>query len=130
MKPLLLISLLGAALLAPVAQAASDVPTVTITDKLIELPSYHRMQPADYHDYIRTYHLSNGAELALYGRTRKMYAAIGGEEHEIVATASHTFVALDRKLKIRIELDDDPDLVRGDVLLYVAPEKQLAALAR
>lgn len=130
MKTLLLISLLGAALLTPVAQGASAIPTVTITDKLIDLPSYRRMQPEDYRDYIRTYGLSNGMELSLYGRMRKMYATIAGQEHEIVAIASHTFVALDRKLKISIELNDDPDLVRGELLLYAEPEKNIAALTR
>ncbi|MNM93127.1 hypothetical protein D3C81_1054920 [compost metagenome] len=75
------------------------------------------------------YELSNGQVLHLrnIGSVGAlMYARIDDqEEHRIVATGSHSFVALDRQLAIRIDLRNDGS-VGGEVLMQM-PAAKLAS---
>ncbi|HTD05446.1 hypothetical protein [Undibacterium sp.] len=125
MKKLILVSILGALSLAATAQTAPDAGTVTISgaEKVILLPSqHHKMWPDEYNAYKGAYSLSNGQTLSVFSRGSKMYAKLENQDrHEIVATASNVFVALDEKLKMRIDLHDDGN-VSGELYMVVTPE--------
>lgn len=88
----------------------------------IDVPEhYRRMWPQDFDNFRRGYTLSNGQTLTIAPRGQHMYARIDGEPwHKIVAAAPNTFVALDRQLKMEINLQDD-DRVKGWVLMVVPP---------
>ncbi|SDY93660.1 hypothetical protein SAMN04515617_13224 [Collimonas sp. OK242] len=128
MKNLVFISIASLFVLAASAQTTPDNQTVNVTGPAlrIDLPSqHHRMHPDEFYDYMRSYNLSNGATLAVFYRGRKMYAEVGDlGRHEIVATAPNVFVALDRQLKMTINLRGDND-ASGE-LIMAAPRKQLA----
>ena len=93
----------------------------------IDLPErYRRMAPQEFDNYRRDYTLSNGHTLTIAPRGVHMYARIDGEPwHKIVAAAPNTFVALDRQLKMEINLLDD-DKVQGWVTMVV-PARTLAS---
>lgn len=62
------------------------------------------MQTREFGQFRGTYDLSNGQTLVLSRSAGKMYAQLDDQTgHEIVATNQNTFVALDRKLKIKVE---------------------------
>ncbi|MFC5473923.1 hypothetical protein [Paraherbaspirillum soli] len=128
MKHIVLILILSALSLTAAAQTASDNQTVEVTGPTlrIDLPSqYHRMQPEEFYDYMRSYDLSNGMTLNLFYRGRQMYAEVEDQgRHEIVSTASNVFVALDKQLKMTINLRGDND-ASGE-LLMVVPAQHLA----
>lgn len=90
----------------------------------IEVPErYRKMWPQDFDDYRRGYVLSNGQTLSIAPRGLHMYARIDDQPwHKIVAIAPNTFVALDRQLKMEINLLDD-EKVSGWVAMVVPPEK-------
>ena len=92
----------------------------------IELPErYRRMWPQEYGDYRGGYTLSNGQSLSIAPRGMHMYARIDdGEWHKIVVIAPNIFVALDRQLKMEINLLDD-NKVSGWVSMVV-PRQTLA----
>ena len=92
----------------------------------IELPErYRKMWPQDYDDYRGGYALSNGQTLSIAPRGLHMYARIdNGQWHKLVAAAPNTFVALDRQLKMEINLLDD-EKVSGWVTMVV-PQQTLA----
>ncbi|MES2072473.1 MAG: hypothetical protein V4488_19090 [Pseudomonadota bacterium] len=125
MKAFALISIMAALSGAP-AVKASDTDTVSISAPAprIELPSkFYKMWPEEFYNYIQSYSLSDGKTLSVFSRGRKMYAAVEGlPAHEIVATASNTFVALDQKLQMTIELLDNGD-ARGELLMVVPAER-------
>ncbi|WP_211464505.1 hypothetical protein [Collimonas silvisoli] len=126
MKNLVFILIASMFSLAATAQPAADDSAVTITAPLrIDLPSqYHRMQPQEYYDYLRSYDLSNGMTLNLFSRGRKIYAEVGDQgRHEIVATAQNVFVAMDQQLKMTINLHGDD--ASGE-LIMVLPARQVA----
>ncbi|WP_295998658.1 hypothetical protein [Rugamonas sp.] len=132
MKTLMLIPLLGALSLSAVAQTAQDqsdqqqqyVP-VNARESRIELPAdYHKMWPSDYSNYIKLYSLSNGMTLSIFSRGDTMYASTDHTWHKIVAVSPNTFVALDKQLKMHINLLDN-DGASGD-LLMVVPAQTLA----
>lgn len=124
MKKLILISILSALSLAATAQSASDTDTVTISgaEQKITLPSnYSKMWPEDFYAYKGSYDLSNGKSLFVFSRGSKMYAQVEDQPgHEIVAATSNTFVALDKQLKMTIDLHDNGD-VSGELLMVVKP---------
>lgn len=104
------------------AQTKSDVDTVTISPNFqITLPEKtFRMWPEQFHEFKGGYQLSNGMTLVLFNIGHGMYAKLGGQEsHRIVATAANTFVALDKQLKMTIDLKENGE-ASGEVL-FVAP---------
>ena len=126
MKRILLFALLAA--IASTAQGQSQTATgatdtaVRIPAPLtIELPARpHRLHPGDFDPYRAEYTLSNGAEMKLTQRGRRIYAALDrGDEKELVAAASNIFVAKDRSLKMTIHVEERSDQVTGEVLIRV-----------
>ena len=114
---------MGAAWLPAVAQTAEQEDTVTIPAPLlrIEAPTNRRyMDPVEFRTFKGDYQLSNGQVLALKRVGARMYAEVGQlGEHQIVAVSHNTFIALDQKLKVRIDIDDSGDV--GGELLMVVP---------
>ncbi|GGC72963.1 hypothetical protein [Undibacterium terreum] len=133
MKTLALISLLTALSATQLAQAqtesASDTVTISAREPKIELPGkFYRMLPEEFKYYKQAYSLSNGKTLSLFSRGRSMFAEINGQPaHEIAAITSNSFIALDQKLKMTIQLLDN-DEVRGELLMLV-PSEQVAGQA-
>lgn len=125
MKKLTLILMLGTLSLGATAQTAPDTSTVTIsgTDQAIVLPSkYRKMWPDDFSNYKGAYNLSNGQSLSVFSRGTRMYAKVEDQnDHELVAIAPNTFVALDEKLKMTINLHDDGN-VSGELLMKITPD--------
>ncbi len=124
MKALALISMLTVLSAVPAVQA-SDTDTVSIAAPRlrIELPgTIYRMQPGEFRDFVQSYSLSDGKALSLFIRGKTMYAKVQDQPaHQIVAATPNTFVALDQKLKMTIELLDNGD-VRGELLMAVPTE--------
>lgn len=136
MKNLLLVALLGvcASAAAPLAaaQATQQGDTVTIPAPAplhIAAPGAGRyMDPEEFRLYKGGYSLSNGQTLTLSRSGTKMYAEVDQlGAHQIVVTGKDTFVALDRKLQVRLEFADDGDV--GGELLMVVPGKSIAGQA-
>lgn len=117
--------LLGAALCAAClgAQAQSQVEervTIPAPRLTIDLPAriYH-MDRSELREFRGTYELSDGRLLKLRGNDYMMYGEVGNEgEHRLIAANRNTFVALDRKLKVRIDLADSGE-AGGEVLMAV-----------
>ncbi|MES2104522.1 MAG: hypothetical protein V4634_10920 [Pseudomonadota bacterium] len=128
MKKLVLISILSALSWSASAQTVSDSDTVTISgaERTIALPDhYSNMWPDQFRDYLGAYSLSNGKILTVFSRGTRVYAKLQDQSaHQLVATAANTFVALDRKLKMRIELRDNGDV--GGELLMAVPRESLS----
>jgi hypothetical protein len=122
MKTFALISFLSVLSTVPMARAQTSSDTITISapERRIEAPSHvYRMWDDEFADFKRVYFLSDGKTLSLYSKGKRMYAEVDGQAtHEIVATTPNTFVALDRKLKMRIDLVSD-DEARGELLMAV-----------
>lgn len=117
--------LLGAVLCAASIGAQAQTQTedrVTIPPPrlTIDLPQRtYMMDSSEFREFRGTYTLSDGRQLRMRSFGRLMYAEVGGEgEHRLVAANHNTFVALDRKLKVRIDLADNGD-VGGEVLMAV-----------
>lgn len=133
MKTICLIVALGALALSPAVlaqqadsgQAPVSVP-VTANQLRVELPdSYYKMWPEDYRDLVGNYALSNGQTLSIVGRGMNMYAYVDRDRpHKIVATTRGTYVALDRQLKVELDLKGDGG-PRG-WLTMVVPAQNLA----
>ena len=133
MKTWILAGTLGVCALLANAQSLPDSQTVTIPGgrlHTIELPAHRHFMSAEMFAPFRGgYELSNGQVLHLrnIGSVGAlMYARIDDqEEHRIVASGSHSFVALDRQLAIRIDLRNDGS-VGGEVLMQM-PAAKLAS---
>lgn len=137
MKKILLTALLGvcASGLSPLttAQQTKQGDTVTIPAPVpmqIAAPGPALyMDSAEFSNYQGEYSLSNGQTLTLT-RSRfgtRMYAEVDSlGRHEIVNTGKDTFVALDRKLQMRFEFDNDGDV--GGELMMVVPGKNIAGV--
>lgn len=127
MKKLLICSLLSALALPVLAQTGQEVETVTISNSAqkIEAPSKtYRMSSEDFYQFKGTYSLSNGQDLSLFERGNLKYAQVSGQaRHEIVATADNSFVALDRQLKMRIDLKDNGE-VGGELYMVIPAQVQ------
>ena len=130
MKTWILAGTLGVCALLANAQTLPDSQTVVIPGgrlQTIELPAHrHFMSAERFAPFRGGYELSNGQVLHLrnIGNVGAlMYARIDDqEEHRIVASGSHSFVALDRQLAIRIDLRNDGS-VGGEVLMQMPAEK-------
>lgn len=132
MKTLVLLPLLGALALSAAAQTAPDqndqqqqyVP-IKGNESRIDLPSdYHKMWPSDYANYLKSYSLSNGMTLAIFSRGDNVYASVDHVWHKIVSVSPNTFVALDKQLKMHINLLEHDD-ASGE-LIMVVPAQTLA----
>ncbi|RFP18959.1 hypothetical protein D0T23_04025 [Duganella sp. BJB475] len=90
------------------AQPSEDTVSVPVSARQlrIELPdAYSKMWPEDYRDLVAKYSLSNGQTLSIVARGTNMYAFVDqGPAHKIVATGRNNYVALDRQLKMEIDL--------------------------
>jgi len=135
--------LLGAALCAAALGAAAQsqqeervtIPAPRLT---IDVPAHHySMNPSEFADFRGGYTLSNGQTLYLKHNGIAMYAELDDQgPHRIVATGPSSFVALDRKLSVRIDLKPDGD-VGGEVLIAMPvgvaangePEERVVRLA-
>lgn len=103
-----------------------EVPAHAVAPLSIDLPARPRyMMADDFKRFAGTYDLSNGDTLSLRRSGPLMYARIGNQdEHRIIASSANSFVALDRKLKVRIDHNDDGSV--GGELVMMVPSKQLA----
>ena len=114
---------MGAVWLPAVAQTAQQEETVTIAapSLRIEAPTNRRyMDPVEFRTFKGDYQLSNGQVLALRRVGARMYAEVGQMgEHQIVAVSHNTFIALDQKLKVRIDIDEGGGDVGGELLMVV-----------
>jgi hypothetical protein len=107
-------------------QDTVSVP-VRANEPRIDLPErYSKMWPADYDAYKGRYLLSNGKTLSVISRGSNMYAHVDdGQWHKIAAVAPNTFVALDRQLKMEINLAEGAEAT-GWVTMVV-PAWQLSS---
>lgn len=128
MKIIKLAMLAGMLPLVIHAQEQSDTVSVPVraNDLRIELPdSYKKMWPEQFDDYKRGYTLSNGQTLYIRSLGSNMYAFVDNDQwHKIVTVAPNTFVALDRQLKMEINLHED-DGASGWLTMMV-PSRQLS----
>ncbi len=135
MKKLIFAALLAAATTGAGAQSTpstSEEERVTVTRPSsirIEVPEHiRRFTSEEFRPYKAVYDLSNGSTVTLSRVGSHMYAEIDAlGRHEIVGTASNAFVALDRQLKLRIDLGGDSG-ASGE-LLMVVPQAQLVGAA-
>lgn len=135
MKSVLLSATLAFAL-AGAAQAQSQGQSAPIPESQrvavpahnlsIDLPARpYRMWRDEFKQFAGAYDLSNGDTLELRRDGAAMYARIGKQdEHRIIASSRNAFVALDRKLKVRIDLHDDGSV--GGELVMKVPVQNLA----
>jgi hypothetical protein len=130
MKIINLITVAGVLAVAPVIYA-QDQDTVSVpvraNEVRIELPdNYKKMWPADYDAYKGGYTLSNGKTLSVISRGTNMYAYVDNDKwHKIAAVAPNIFVALDRQLKMEINLLEGGE-ANGWVAMVV-PAQQLSS---
>jgi hypothetical protein len=123
MKKFVVCTLLGALALPVFAQAPEKTESVTITDPdasvRIVVPGKNYLISSDeFYHFKGSYSLSNGQVLSLFDRGPFMYARLMGEKwHRIIATAPNAFVALDKQMKMRIDLNENGD-ASGE--LYIA----------
>jgi hypothetical protein len=123
MKIFILASVLGALTFSAMAQSTSN-ETVTISGAKAEKVQQNRtMDPDEFANFTGSYELSNGNSLALFSRGLKKYAAVHGEvRHEIVATSSNSFVAVDKHLQMKIERNANGE-IRGELLIFASPDQ-------
>lgn len=107
-------------------QDTVSVP-VRANELRIDLPeNYRKMWPADYDTYKGRYSLANGQTLSIVSRGLNMYAHIDDDQwHKIAVAAPNTFVALDRQLKMEINLVERGE-PKGWVIMVV-PARQLSS---
>lgn len=130
MKKLLLAALMGAVCVGAQAQQSETVtiPAPAQTISAIEAPTQRvYLTDMEFGSYKGGYDLSNGQVLMLTRKGSRMYAQVGDQdEHQVVAVAHNTFVALDQKLKVRIDLDTGVGSGIGGELLMVVPGRSVA----
>ena len=98
-----------------------EVPALSLRITPPAQPRY--ISREDFQPYAGEYTLANGQTLRLRQYGGLLYAKVGdGEEHRIVAAAPNLFVALDRKLKVRIDRRDDGTL-NGELVMMVPPQR-------
>lgn len=114
---------MGAAWLPASAQTEQQEDRVTIPAPQLRIEAPTRryyMDEADFGAFKGGYELSNGQVLVLKRVGTRMYAEVGEMgQHQIVAVSHNTFVALDQKLQVRIDIDQRGDV--GGELLMVVP---------
>ena len=102
------------------AQPSDESVTIPAPRLKIELPArpYH-MSIADLGEFKGAYELADGQILRLRGFGQALYGEVGDQgEHRMVAANRNTFVALDRKLQVRIDRGQDGE-GGGEVLMAV-----------
>ncbi|WP_228893438.1 hypothetical protein [Pseudoduganella aquatica] len=129
MKKIILAVLLGAASLAAVAQNMQTDESVQVPGRAlkIELPALPLHMDRDQSGAFRgSYTLSNGQMLHLrqYGIAgTALYAEIDQQgPRKLVAASPNSFVAVDRSLKVTLELKPDGD-AGGEVLMRVPAQR-------
>lgn len=121
----LAIALCGAGIAAQ-AQQQDETVTVQAPRLTIELPERpHNLPATELREFRGSYELANGQILRLSGVGKVMYGEIDNlGEHRMVASNHNTFVALDRKLQVRI---DRPEYGEpGGEVLMVVPARNVA----
>jgi hypothetical protein len=100
------------------AQETDGSVTVAAPRLTIELPArHHHMDNAELREFRGQYELANGQILRLSGNGTVMFGEIDDQgQHRMIAANHNTFVALDRKLQVRIELAPNGD-DGGEVLM-------------
>ena len=101
------------------AQSTEKVDSVTITaETRFNLPANgYRMGADDFAQFKGVYDLSNGQSLAMIRQGQRMFVLVDGQDkREIVATSHNSFVALDKQIKVRIDLQTS-GLVSGEVYM-------------
>lgn len=119
MKTLILAGLLASGSLLAGAQTA-DTVTIPAPVRQIEAPAPGQiipMQRDEFQQFAGAYNLANGQTLYLRRVDKRYFARVDDwTEHQIVAIGSNDFVALDRQLKMRIELQPYGK-VNGELLI-------------
>jgi hypothetical protein len=126
MKKTILFSAIAALALAGTSFTAYADESETVTIKgehKIELPqSYSRITADTHHDYQGGYSLSTGQTLSIYARGNRMYAQVDDQpRHELAATGSNSFVSLDQKMEMTINLHDNAEPT--GILYMMVPAK-------
>jgi hypothetical protein len=128
MKNSIVAGLLASISLLAGAQSASDTVTIPGRTRQIEAPAPDLiipMQRDEFQQFAGAYTLSNGQTLYLRRVDRRYFARLDDlPEHQIVATASNAFVALDRQLQMRIDLE--PYGKASGELLIAVPRANVA----
>ena len=102
-------------------QRTVEVPALSLRITPPAQPRY--LSREDFQPYAGEYTLANGQSLHLRQYGGLLYAKVGdGEEHRIVAAAPKVFVALDGKLKVRIDRRSD-GTVTGELVMMVPPQR-------
>ena len=102
-------------------QRTVEVPALSLRITPPAQPRY--LSREDFQPYAGEYTLANGQSLRLRQYGGLQYAKVGdGEEHRIVAAAPNVFVALDRKLKVRIDRRSD-GTATGELVMMVPPQR-------
>ncbi len=102
-------------------QRTVEVPALSLRITPPAQPRY--LSREDFQPYAGEYTLANGQSLRLRQYGDLLYAKVGdGEEHRIVAAAPKVFVALDGKLKVRIDRRSD-GTVTGELVMMVPPQR-------
>jgi hypothetical protein len=131
MKKLILSVLLAGASIGAMAQSLVDGEQVKVPRPAlsIDVPDHiRRFSKDDFEPFRAAYDLSNGSSVTLTRSGNRMYAEVDQQgKHEIVGAASNTFVALDRQLKLRIDLDGNGGAA-GEMLMVV-PQTAVAGAA-
>jgi hypothetical protein len=122
---LLGIALCGAGLVAQ-AQQQDESVTVQAPRLTIDLPDRpYNIAASELREFRGSYELANGQILRLSGVGKAMYGEIDElGEHRLVPSNHNTFVALDRKLQVRIDREQYGE--PGGEVLMVVPSRNLA----
>lgn len=112
---------LCAATLGTQAQPSDESVTIPAPRLTIDQPQRHYyIDPKESLEYRGTYELSDGQVLTLSAVGNVMYGEVGEQgRHRLVATRHNTFVAMDRKLQVRIDRSQDGEAGGGEVLMAV-----------
>jgi len=116
--------LLGLALCAATfgtqAQPSDESVTIPAPRLTIDQPErLYYIDPKESREFRGTYELSNGQVLTLTAVGNIMYGEVGDQgQHRLVATRYNTFVAVDRKLQVRLDRGQDGETA-GEVLMAV-----------
>jgi hypothetical protein len=110
MKNILVLLTFAVSATAAFAQTSSEVPTVKIsaTQDPYKYDQAYEMSPAEFNKFKGDYKLGNGMTLSLFEKNQARFAQIDdSDQHEIIAVARNAFVAQDKQLKMRINLNED-----------------------
>lgn len=132
MKKLILCAMLSALSLPTLAQTQEPIDTVTIRqpELRIELPvTPYDMSAREFYKFKGSYDLANGQTLSLFERRNTRYAQVSNQEkRQIVAADKNTFVAMDRQLKVRLDIDDNGGAT-GELWMVVPANNQVSLTA-